>query len=309
MLRSLAAIVVVSALGAAPAAAAGVFGWYAGIYGGGATPNAVEFGYDQYAAGLVGPGAIETPTGYVNDGGVDPALFEFLNIGPEYYPFADLGTGVGIFARGTLQMLGNPLTGVVAGYGFGNGLRLEGDLSAASFSAGLYTMDSRTLQAVMGGIDKDGTWTWALLDEVEDDMLPPTEALEDATGFVYQTDVQFLLVNAFYDIPTGTSVTPYIGGGVGVARITSTLGDLCGCISGTQTRLAPAAQLGGGVRVAITEPVTLDVGYRYKVTGDQGFSISDPVFDGFGSYAASAVHASGLVGVHTVQAGLTFALP
>lgn len=303
-----AAIVVVCALGATPAAAASVTGWYAGIYAGGASANQVDFGYDQYIASVFGPGAIETPSAYVNDGGIAPDLFDFLNLGPAYYPFADLGAGVGIFADGRLEMEGSATMGLVAGYGFGNGWRVEADLSAASFDGGRYTMNSRTIQAAQGLMGNGGIWTWSLAGEASDPMLPPPEALADGTGFSFRTDAQFLLANAFYDIETGTAFTPYLGGGVGIARITGTLTDNCGCISGTQTRLAPAAQLGGGVRFAVAAPVTLDIGYRYKMTGDGGFLLADPAFDDLGGYAASAVQASGLIGVHTLQAGLTFAL-
>lgn len=306
MLKRFAAGLVALALVATPAAAANVSGWYAGIYAGSSHSGEIEFGYDEYMAQLFGPGPIETPTSYVNDG-IDPHLFDFLNEGPEEYPFASDGIAIGILTDGMLQLLNSPALGVVVGYGLGNGVRIEGDVSGASFRGGLYTTTALVGQDVDGLMGATGIWTWSLFDEADGPIAAPGP-LRDL-GFTYRTDVQFFLVNAFYDIDLGAAFMPYLGGGVGVARITSTLDDDCGCVTGTMTRLAPAAQLGAGVRIAVSDPVSLDIGYRYKVTGDEGFSAVSEFFGPFGNYSASAVHTSGIIGVHTLQAGLTFALP
>jgi opacity protein-like surface antigen len=308
MLKGFAAGLVALALAATPAAAANVSGWYAGIYGGASHAGDVEFGYDDYFAQLVGPGTIEVPSSYVNNG-LDPNFFDFLNMGPPQFPFADLGAGIAYLTDGTLKLTPGATVGVVVGYGFGNGLRVEGDVSAASFGSGLYTTVSMGEQDALGGIDGAGVWTWDQAGDFPDPVDPPMQ-LSDL-GFTYTNDVQFLLLNAFYDIDTGSAFTPYLGGGLGVARITTTLDDTCGCVTGMNTRLAPAAQLGGGLRIALSEPISLDFGYRYKVTGDQGFSALDAFFYTFpyGAYEGSAVNTSGIIGVHTLQAGLTFALP
>jgi opacity protein-like surface antigen len=308
MLKRVAAGLVGVLLAASPAVAGNVSGWYAGIYAGASSPNDVAFGYDEYFfAQLFGPGSVETPSSYVNDGGIDPRFFDFLNLGPEEYPFADSGISEALLVDGTLQLRGGPIMGVVVGYGFGNGLRIEGDLSATGFAAGRYTYDSLLAQAAEGTIDGSGVWTWTNVDELEG-PLPPSLPLADI-GFIYRTDVQFLLANAFFDIETGTALTPYLGAGLGAARVTAVLDDLCGCISGgTQVRLVPAAQLGGGMRIAISDPVSLDIGYRFKLAASPDFHYIDTRFDGFGGYDASAVSQSGVIGVHTLQAGLIFAL-
>jgi opacity protein-like surface antigen len=306
MLKRVAAGLVGLALAASPVAAANVAGWYAGIYAGGANPGTVEFGYDEYFAQLFGPGPVATPSSYVNED-VDPHFFEFLNLGPEFYPFADGGIAQGFLVDGTLWLTGGPTAGVVVGYGFGNGVRVEGDVSAVSFAAGNYRHDSLIAEGVEGLIDAGGVWTWTKVDELAGPDMP-TGPLEDI-GFFYRTDVQFLLANAYYDIDTGTALSPYLGAGIGVARITGVLDDACGCLSGgAQVRLVPAAQLGAGVRVALGSPVSLDIGYRYKLASSPNFYWMDTDFDGLGGYHAFAASQSGVIGVHALQAGLTFAL-
>ena len=307
MLRGIVAGLVALALAATPAAAANVSGWYAGIYAGGSSANDVDFGLGVYGGLVDQTGTIETPTSYVNDGGLDPYFFEFLNLGPEEFPFSEFGAGFAMLLDGTLSLLHSGTLGVVVGYGFGNGLRVEGDLSGSMFSSDMFTTLSDSDQEAEGEIDGSGVWTWTNIGDTSYPVDPPFPF--DDMGYFYRTDVQFLLLNAFYDIETGSPITPYLGGGLGVARVTSTFGDVCLCGTVTQTRLAPAAQLGGGVRIAISDPLSLDIGYRYKLAADPGFSDLDTFFIGGGAYAGLGVHASGLIGVHTLQAGLTVALP
>lgn len=294
------------ALGAAPAAAANVTGWYAGIYAGGASASDLNFAIDEYVSFLSGPGVIETPTSYVNDGGIDAGFFDFLTLGPEEYPFADLGLGAAYLSDGTLDLLASPTGGVVVGYGLGNGFRVEGDFSAASFVGGVFTTQSEVIQGASGMIDGSGVWTWTHAGEVALPLSPPVN-LADVDLF-YSYDVQFLLLSGYYDIDTGTAVTPYLGGGVGLARVTHTFEDDCLCVFFTQTRLAPAAQLGAGVKIAVGGPVSLDLGYRYKATQGADFDAVDVSFNGFGDSLGLALQTSGLVGIHTLQAGLTVAL-
>jgi opacity protein-like surface antigen len=307
MLKRVAAGLAGLMLAASPVAAANVSGWYAGIYAGASTANDVGFDYDEYFAQLFGPGAIETPSSYVNEDGLDPDFFDFLVLGPEEYPFADAGIGQALLTEGRLQLRGGPILGVVVGYGLGNGLRIEGDLSTTGFAAGQFTYESTAAEAAEGLIDGSGVWTWTKVDEVQGPVLPSVP-LEDI-GFLYRTDAQFLLANAFFDIETGTALTPYLGAGLGAARVTGVLEDLCGCVSGgTQVRLVPAAQLGGGVRVAISDPVSFDIGYRFKLAASPDFQYGGAEFDGLGGYGQVGVTQSGVIGVHTLQAGLIFAL-
>jgi opacity protein-like surface antigen len=82
-----------------------------------------------------------------------------------------------------------------------------------------------------------------------------------------------LMANAWYDVDTGTKFTPYLGGGIGMARVTSaqtvsTAYKTSG-YSGTNTEFA--YQVGVGVDYSITEEITAGLGYRYLASGDNDF--------------------------------------
>jgi opacity protein-like surface antigen len=87
---------------------------------------------------------------------------------------------------------------------------------------------------------------------------------EPADGEI--SNISFM-VNGYYDIPTGTAVTPYVGGGIGVARIEIEP-------SGESYDDTVFAYQGAiGVGIAVSKTVTIDLGYRY-------FATTDPDFEG-----------------------------
>jgi opacity protein-like surface antigen len=76
----------------------------------------------------------------------------------------------------------------------------------------------------------------------------------------------YLLANAWLDIPTNSSFTPYIGGGAGVGWIggdLSAFGPLSVGI-GAEKSAGFAFQLGVGVKTELTSNLSLDLGYRFK---------------------------------------------
>ncbi|MDL2279856.1 outer membrane beta-barrel protein [Desulfovibrio sp. OttesenSCG-928-G11] len=88
--------------------------------------------------------------------------------------------------------------------------------------------------------------------------------------------LETLLLNAWFDIPTGTAFSPYLGGGIGWAFIShkgshageyvySTLGppDPTYSGSGSSREKNFAWSLGGGLAYDFTPCVSLDLGYRY----------------------------------------------
>jgi opacity protein-like surface antigen len=82
-----------------------------------------------------------------------------------------------------------------------------------------------------------------------------------------------LMLNGYYDIPTGGALRPYIGAGLGLARnrvgaIDYTLngGSLDREDSHTETNFAWA--LMAGVTYAATDRISLDLGYRYLDAGE-----------------------------------------
>jgi opacity protein-like surface antigen len=82
-----------------------------------------------------------------------------------------------------------------------------------------------------------------------------------ASGNVNAT---YLLANAWMDFDTGSILTPYLGGGVGLGWLS---GDtIFGAPNGfgTSTGAGFAFQVGTGVKVDLSENMALDVGYRFK---------------------------------------------
>lgn len=74
-------------------------------------------------------------------------------------------------------------------------------------------------------------------------------------------------LNVYYDIFTWGRLTPYIGGGIGFAHHSINNISLPTNVSeGDDTDFAWNAQ--AGVELAVTETVSLDVGYRYTDWGD-----------------------------------------
>lgn len=101
-------------------------------------------------------------------------------------------------------------------------------------------------------------------------------ASEDAIiGVKTSIRLQTAMLNAWYDIPTGTALTPYLGGGIGVAfiRHKSTAIENPGTddqevINNSKNFSNFAWSLGGGVAYNINDNWALDVGYRYIDAGD-----------------------------------------
>lgn len=98
-----------------------------------------------------------------------------------------------------------------------------------------------------------------------------TSALGILFGERYDTTrkmtVSTLFANAFFDIPTGTSFTPYVGGGVGAAsiRVKDDMTDtFFGYVhSNSAERTNFAWNLGAGVAYSFDNNWKADLGYRY----------------------------------------------
>lgn len=118
---------------------------------------------------------------------------------------------------------------------------------------------------------------------------------EEADG---DMDALFLLGNAWFDIDTGTSFKPYLGGGAGVAWADADT-NFRGADEGYgDGELGFAFQLGGGLKVDLTEHVALDIGYRFKGILDVDLNDSD----GGGVYEGADFYS------HNIQGGVTFGL-
>jgi opacity protein-like surface antigen len=109
-------------------------------------------------------------------------------------------------------------------------------------------------------------------------------------------DIFFVLANFWYDFDMGV-FTPYLGGGVGVAKVKSDISIYDHAYFWDMDTWTLAGQLGAGVQWKFTDNFGLDLGYRLKATSpadlDFGFNASYNVTD------VSFVE-------HVVQLGLTF---
>lgn len=131
----------------------------------------------------------------------------------------------------------------VAGYEIGNGLRLEGELAYKNAD-----LDRIRVAGGSGDVNSD---VWSL-------------------GF---------LANAFYDIKTGSMVTPYLGGGIGFASVN--VGD--GTINGIRVwkksdDTAFAYQAVAGLGFEINKNVAVDLNYRFYGTEDVKFEMAKADF-------------------------------
>jgi opacity protein-like surface antigen len=92
------------------------------------------------------------------------------------------------------------------------------------------------------------------------------------------TNLSTLFFNAYFDIHTGTPLTPYIGGGLGMAFNYTELKyeDNTG-MSDSRSRhdTTFAWNAGAGVSYAFTENVAADLGYRFIGTGYREIKLGD----------------------------------
>lgn len=96
------------------------------------------------------------------------------------------------------------------------------------------------------------------------------EDAEDEIAKIIDTTVetQSLMLNAYVDIDTGTKFTPYIGGGIGYAKVKGSFNEPIYGSEGSMDDNNFAWQIGLGASYAITQNVALDAGYRYVDFGD-----------------------------------------
>ncbi len=82
----------------------------------------------------------------------------------------------------------------------------------------------------------------------------------------FEVETQSVMLNTYYHLPTGTSLTPYIGGGIGVAHVKGTA-EIMG-LSGSIKKTNFAWQAGAGLSYDLTKNFALDLGYRYMDYGN-----------------------------------------
>lgn len=126
---------------------------------------------------------------------------------------------------------------VAGGYALGNGFRFEGE----------YSFDRASVDKVSG----------------------------PSTGASGALDQHNFFANAYYDIDTGTSITPYVGAGVGVAIVDANdLGGLSGGTTTSSTRARFAYQGIVGASMALNDQWSVTADYRYIGTTDPEYKTS-----------------------------------
>ena len=144
----------------------------------------------------------------------------------------------------------------------------------------------------------------------DEDFMRDWDCTDDDCSADGSLSTIYLLGNAWWDFDLGAGFTPYVGAGIGAAWVMSDISLYEGSgydpyeYSWDEGSLAPAAQLGLGVRYDFSDDMKLDLGYRAKAV--LGAKFSDSEFS-CGSGGTGACDATDIMYVeHTVQAGITF---
>lgn len=161
-------------------------------------------------------------------------------------PYAGLSAGVSILTNSDVDKPGGTVEDGIeydTGYGLNGAVGLDG---------GMYRVEGAIGYQVNGVKTFDGD--------------PETDVDVSALTF---------MANGYVDIPmNGAGVEPYLMAGIGVASVS--FNDDSEGIDDSDTVLA--YQFGGGLAFDATPNVTVDIGYRYFLTGDVTFDDVD--YDG-----------------------------
>lgn len=90
--------------------------------------------------------------------------------------------------------------------------------------------------------------------------------LDNASGFILNGDISALTVmgNVWYDFQTGTPWIPYVGGGLGVARIDMD----SSAFPIDDSDVVLAGQIGGGIGFELSPGIVVSADYRFLATSD-----------------------------------------
>lgn len=107
----------------------------------------------------------------------------------------------------------------------------------------------------------------------QNDMDSITDSAGPYAGVDGDVGIFAVMANAFMDLHNDSPVTPYIGGGIGLATVylSDTIAD-GGPFYDEDDDSVFAYQVGGGLGIALNRQTTLDLGYRYFGTETARFS-------------------------------------
>ena len=111
---------------------------------------------------------------------------------------------------------------------------------------------------VLGASFAYGVKTGPVRTELEFKLLQDAEAKNNDNNKI-KIENKSIMLNAYYDIDTGTKLTPYVGAGLGMSHQQYKV--KADDIKKSSDEFA--WQLGAGVSYAATDNVSVDLGYRY----------------------------------------------
>lgn len=124
----------------------------------------------------------------------------------------------------------------------------------------------------------------------------------DGTSETYEGDGDFSFLtfmgNIWYDIPLSEEIKPYIGGGAGLAIVDAEVGFAGDPSRYDSSEVAFAFQAGAGLRWAVWDNVTLDVGYRLR-------GIDGPTFESGDSFPNQSNFDANFIFSHNVIGGMS----
>lgn len=106
----------------------------------------------------------------------------------------------------------------------------------------------------------------------------------------------YLLANIWYDIPLESKISPYIGGGLGAARVNAKV-QFAGTSGYKDGDTNFAYQLGLGFTYPVGNKLNLDIGYRYKAV---------PSLDFGDRTSPTVIYKDGTLSSHNLQVGLLY---
>lgn len=102
------------------------------------------------------------------------------------------------------------------------------------------------------------------------DNYTDAEGVANGATSILKADIETYMFNLYYDIDTGTKLTPYVGAGIGLAHIDAKSsydhpGAAYSHVNESDTKFA--WQLSAGAAYALTDNLAVDLGYRYTDLG------------------------------------------
>ncbi len=221
------------------------------------------------AIGLSQSGAMAADEGFYAGLGVGLALVR--DAGVKGHPTAQHPTPL----DATAAIDNDVAAHAVLGYGFANGLRLEAELG----------WRENDLQDM--AVRQPGSFADTLPAQLR--PLAPRILTAGKRPLDGEVKAASFMASLYYDIDLGGGWTPYVGGGLGLARISVTANSkdatLPAALGGLEipgrlllhdSDMVFAYQLGGGVGYAIDaggdRPVVVSLDYRYRAAADPSFT-------------------------------------